>query len=413
MAQRFRPKYPTMAAAILSLNQSQAELAQALDNAAESVKEDYETALRNRDEAKAELARQEEEALKLDRFSVEYSTLENELNVNRELFSSILTRMRETSMSASIESQNARIIDQAGRPRIPSSPNVGMNLGCGAAGGLCLGLTLAFVVAYIDDRVKSAYQIESVIGLPLVGIVPKIQSMDAPGRAKIVLTNAEPLAAEAFLTIHSNLRIKDQSRMAKAMLVTSTGPGEGKSFVTSNLALTFAKHGERTVLVDCDLRKPNVHNAFGIPNTRGVIDYCASGAALDSLIVRNLAPNLDVIPAGGQAVNPTNILNDERFGRLVAELRKRYDRVFFDTPPLAPVSDAMIVLPHVDGVFFTIRFNHVHISGAKFCARKILDSNVPCFGAILNSLDLSLSAYYYTEYYNKSYREYVGSGTKA
>jgi capsular exopolysaccharide synthesis family protein len=310
-------------------------------------------------------------------------------------------------MNATIEEHNARIVDPAVRPRKYSSPNVALDLACGTVGGLALGLSLAFLVAFIDDRVKTNHQIESVIGLPLIGIVPRTRKMDTSKRAQLVHNFADPLAGEAFLTIHSNLRLKNESKNSKVILVTSTRPGEGKSFVTSNLALTFAEHGERTILIDCDLRKPNVHNLFGIANTKGVIDFCTSTEPLESFTVKNHLPNLDLLLAGGRAVNPTHILNHESFARLIGELRKKYDRVFIDTPPLAPVSDAMIVLQHVDGAIFTIRFNHVRTRGAKFCARRILESKVPCFGAVLNGLDLALSDYYYAEYYDKSYRSYV------
>ncbi|MDA4132876.1 MAG: P-loop NTPase, partial [Thaumarchaeota archaeon] len=258
LAQRFRDKYPSMIAARQSLSQSESELAKALDDASQSVHNEYETATRDYTQAKADLAAQEEEALKLDRFAVDYGTLENELNVNKELLANIVTRMRETSMNASIEFQNARVLDKAVRPIKASSPVVALNLAIGAVGGLGLGLALAFIVAFIDDRVKSAYQIESVVGLPLIGIVPKIRKSSPTKRAQVVMNKSDALASEAFLTIHSNLRLKTKARESKVMLVTSTRPGEGKSFVASNLALTFAKHGEKVIIVDCDLRKPNL-----------------------------------------------------------------------------------------------------------------------------------------------------------
>jgi capsular exopolysaccharide synthesis family protein len=282
-----------------------------------------------------------------------------------------------------------------------------LNLAIGAVVGLGLGLALAFMVAFIDDRVKSAYQIESVLGLPLIGIVPKIRKSSQANRGQVVMNKSDALASEAFLTIHSNLRLKNKARNSKVMLVTSTRPGEGKSFVASNLALTFAKHGERVIIVDCDLRKPNLHNVLGVSNTKGVIDICGLHTPIESVVISERVPNLDVLTAGGRAVNPTNILNDESFGRLIEELRKRYDRVVIDTPPLAPVSDAMIILQHVDGVIFTLRFNFVRTRAAQFCARRLLETSVPCFGAILNGLDLSLSDYYYAEYYDKSYKSYV------
>jgi capsular exopolysaccharide synthesis family protein len=409
LRQRYRSEHPKMLAAVQSLSQAQAELNQALDNAAETLHNAYETAVRDASQAKEDLAAQETEALKLDRLAVDYATQQNELNVNQELLSNILSRMRETSMNATIEAHNARVVDAATRPRKYSSPNVALNLGCGAVGGLALGLSLAFLAAFIDDRVKTSYQIESIIGVPLIGIIPRTPKMEPSKRAQLALNSADPLATEAFLTVHSNLRLKDESKHAKVILVTSTRPAEGKSFVTSNLALTFAGHGERTILVDCDLRKPNVHKAFGLKNAKGVIDYCTAGAPLDDLIVKNHHPNFDLLLAGGQAVNPTHILNHVSFARMISELRGRYDRVFIDSPLLAPVSDAMIVMPLVDGALFTIRFNLVRTRGAKVCANRIIEAKVPCFGAILNGLDLALSEYYYAEYYDKSYRSYIRS----
>jgi capsular exopolysaccharide synthesis family protein len=407
LQQRFRAKYPSMIAANQSLAQSQSELSRALDDASQNMRNEYETALRDYNQAKADLAAQETEALKLDRFAVDYGTLENELNVNKELLASIMTRMRETSMSASIEFQNARVLDKAVRPSKASSPVMLLNLALGAFGGLGLGLALAFTVAFVDDRVKSAYQVESIVGLPLIGIVPKIRKSNPAARGQVVMNKSDALASEAFLTIHSNLRLKAKSRDSKVMLVTSTRPGEGKSFVASNLALAFAKHGERVIIVDCDLRKPNIHNVLGVANTKGVIDICGLNAPIESVVIKEHVPNLDILTAGGRAVNPTNILNHESFPRLIEELRKRYSRVIIDTPPLAPVSDAMIIVQHVDGVIFTLRFNFVRTRGAQFCVRRLLETNVPCFGAILNGLDLSLSDYYYGEYYDKSYKSYV------
>src|SRR3954451_12390516 len=121
--------------------------------------------------------------------------------------------------------------------------------------------------------------------------------MDPADKAQIVVNNADRQVAEAFLTLHSGLRLKDESKNAKSILTTSTIPGEGKSFTTTNLALTFAAHGEKVVVVDCDLRKPNVHKSFKVQNLNGVIDVCSGKATIDQVVVRNVQPNLDIIPA--------------------------------------------------------------------------------------------------------------------
>jgi len=406
LEQRYRAKHPKMLEATHSLLQTETELKRALETAASNIRNEYETNRRAYEHARSELAAQEVEALKLDSMLVEYKSAQNEMEVNEEILASTVGRMRETMMSASIETQNARRLDKALPPSNYSSPNYTKSAALGLLGGAGLGLAFALFVAFIDDRVKSAFDIEAVVGLPLIAIVPQIRRMEAIEKSQVALSSADPQAAESFLSLHSNLRLKDESKNAKVILVTSTTPSEGKSFITSNLALTFASHGERTIIVDCDLRKPNVHRSFGVENLKGVIDYCVSSAPLDSLIIKDHQPNFDILPSGGRAKNPTQILNSADFERLFAELRKRYDRILVDTPPLAAVSDAMVILPLVDGSIFTIMFNHVRRKAARFCARRLLETNVPCFGAVLNALNLSVSGYYYEQYYDKSYKDY-------
>ena len=406
LRERYRDKHPKMIEAKRSLDQVQRELDTAIKSQEASIESEYQNALANDREARAQLSSQETESLSMDRYAVEYDNLARDLHINEQLLESIISRTRETAMTSTIETQNARIIDRAGPSNIPVSPRIALNLGLGFVGGLILGLGFAFFVAYVDDRVKSSFDIEGVVGLPLIGIIPQIKRMDQADKAQIVVNNADRQVSESFLTLHSSLRLKDESKNAKVMLITSTVPGEGKSFTTTNLALTFAAHGERVVVVDCDLRKPNVHKSFRLENLRGVIDVSAGTATLDDVILHSVQPNLDVIPAGGRAKNPTHILNSKNFELMLSDLRKRYDRVFIDTPPLAAVSDALIILPLVDGSLFTIFFNKVRRKSAQFSAKKLLEANVPCFGAVLNGLNLAVSGYYYAQYYDKSYKDY-------
>ncbi len=406
LREHYRDRHPKMIEAVNSLAQTERELSRAIDSTAATFEADFQTAKRNDEEARANLTRQEAESLEIDRYAVEYSNLERDLGINEHLLNNILGRMRETSMSSTIETQSARVVDRAAPALKPVSPNIPLNLALGFLGGLALGTAFAFFVAYIDDRVKSSFDIESVVGLPLVGIVPEIKRLEQPEKAQIVVNNQDKQVVESFLTLHSSLRLKDESKRAQAILVTSTIPGEGKSFTTTNLALTFAAHGEKVVIIDCDLRKPNIHKSFRLENLKGVIDICAGTQTIDQVLCKNVHPNLDVIPAGGRAKNPTQILNSKNFELMLSDLRKRYDRVFVDTPPLAAVSDALIILPLMDGSLFTIFFNRVRRKAAQFSARKLLEVNVPCFGAVLNGLNLAVSGYYYAQYYDKSYKDY-------
>lgn len=405
---RYREKHPIMMETMNSLAEAERELKRAVDNAAAAIEAEYEIARRTDEQARAALAQASKETMELDRAAVEYEERARKLMINQGLLENIMSRMRDTTMIATMETQSARVVDKAVPPQEHNyvSPRIPLNIGLGLVGGLGLGLAFAFFVAFIDDRVKSSFDIEAVVGLPLIGIIPQIKKMEQPDKAQIVVNNADRQVCEAFLTLHSSLRLKDESKNAQCILVTSTIPGEGKSFTVTNLALTFAAHGERVVVVDCDLRKPNIHKSFRLENRKGVIDVCAGTATIDDVVIRGVHPNLDVIPTGGRAKSPTQILNGKNFESMIADLRKRYDRVFFDTPPLAAVSDALIILPLVDGSVFTIFFNKVRRKAAQFSAKKLLETNVPVFGAVLNGLNLAVSGYYYAQYYDKSYKDY-------
>jgi Mrp family chromosome partitioning ATPase len=149
-----------------------------------------------------------------------------------------------------------------------------------------------------------------------------------------------------------------------------------------------------------------VQTSFRLHATKGVISYCTQGASLDEIVVRNVHPNLDVITTGGRSKVPAQLFNGREFETLVSDLGKRYDRVLFDTPPLGVVSDALNILPMMDGAIFTIRFNRVRRKAAQRSARRLLSANVEVFGAILNDMDVKLAGDYYGEYYDKSYKSY-------
>ncbi len=412
LSQRYRAKHPRLIEATNSLLQAQSELQDAIKVASASVKSEYDNAIQNDTDARKALSEQESKSLELDKSGVEYENLNREFKVNEQLLESMMARMREASVTSSIDTQIARIVDHAAESNSPISPRIWLNLAAGVVGGIIFGLGFAYVIALVDDRVKNTFDVETLVGLPLIGMIPHVKRMEQPDKAQIVANGADRAIVEAFLSIYSSLRINDESRNAKLLLITSTLPSEGKSFVSSNLALAFASQGQRTVIVDCDLRKPNVHKSFRLKSTHGVIGHCVHSMPLEDVIVRNVHPNLDVIVAGGRVVNPYPILNGLEFEKMVAELGRRYDRVLFDTPPLGAVSDALNILQMMDGAIYTIQYNRVRRTAAQRCARRLQSASVPVFGAILNDTD-SGAADYYGEYQNKSYQEYYDASVEA
>jgi succinoglycan biosynthesis transport protein ExoP len=409
LSERYRARYPKMVEATNALAEAERQLTQAIATTTSQVESNYQAAVQNHAQARVALTTQEASSLSLDRFGVEYANMERDYTVNDKLLENILGRMRETSMSSTVETQNARLVDRAKPGRKPVSPRVMINLALGGMGGLGLGLALAFFIAYLDDRVKSAYDIEVLIGLPLLSIIPKFKAPPAPVAVEPGAdfeAPKDPAVAEAFAALYSSLRLKEESKNAKCIVVTSTVPSEGKSFIARNLALTFASHGERVILIDCDLRRPVVHRSFQVENLKGVIDVCTSDTPLDAVILHDVQPNLDLLPSGGRSKNPAQDLTSRNFEVMLAELRKRYDRVFIDTPPVALVSDAFLILPLVDGSIYSIYFNKAKRKAAQFCVQRLLEISVPHFGAVLNGLDQNIGGYYYSHYYDKSYKQY-------
>ena len=405
LSKRYREKHPAMIQQIQTLQEAEQELKLAVKNAVDKIESGYEEAKKNFEMSSRRLAEKEKELIDLSKTRVEFNSLMRELEVQQSFFQALNTRMTTEKAQVNLKNPNARIVDEALPPPDdrPSSPNVVMNLAAGFFGGLAIGFGLAFAIAFLDDRIKSAFDIEGTIGLPLIGVVPRIKRLDTTTKAQAVALNSDRHVTENFRTIHSALKLNEESKNAKVIMTTSTVPGEGKSFISSNMALTFANHGEKTLLLDGDLRLPNVARSLNLENGRGLLVYIERGTPIDEVLLREVYPNLDVLPSGGKSKNPTQLLNSAQFESLMAELRDRYDRIVIDTPPLAAVSDSLNLLPLVDGVVYVIRFNTVKRKTAVVNVRRLWESNTPVFGAILNNINASLSSYYYSD---KSYQDY-------
>ncbi len=406
LSKRYREKHPVMIQQLQTLQESEAELALAVANSVDKLGAAYAESKSNFELASQRLAEKEVELIQLSKTRVEYSSLEREMNVQQGFLQALVGRMTQERAAVNLKNPNSRVIDEALPPLRHSSPNIVMNLAAGLFGGLAVGAGLIFVVAFLDDRVKSAFDIEGTIGLSMLGVVPRIKKLDSSSKAQAVASNVDRHVTESFRSIHSALKLSDESKNAKVIVTTSTVPGEGKSFISSNLALTFANHGEKTLLLDGDLRLPNVARSLQLENEYGLLDYVEKNVGLEEVIMTEVYPNLDVLPSGGKSKNPTQVLNSAKFESMLAELRDRYDRIVIDSPPLAAVSDVLNLLPLADGVLYVIKFNTVKRKTAVQNVRRLWESNTPVFGAILNNISSTLASYYYSSYSDKAYQDY-------
>ena len=405
-SKRYREKHPVMIEQQQTLLESEVELAAAVKDSVDKLSSALVEAKSNFELASQRLAEKELELIKLSKTRVAYSSLQREMDVQQGFLQALVQRMTQERAAVNLKNPNSRVIDEALPPLRHSSPNIVMNLAAGFFGGLAVGAGLIFVVAFLDDRVKSAFDIEGTVGLSMLGVVPRIKKLDSNSKAQAVASNIDRHVTEAFRSIHSALKISEESKNAKVIVTTSTVPGEGKSFISSNLALTFANHGEKTLLLDGDLRLPNVARSLQLENDFGMLDHIEKEVALDEVIMKAVYPNLDVLPSGGKSKNPTQVLNSAKFEAMLADLRDRYDRIVIDSPPLAAVSDVLNLLPLADGVLYVIKFNTVKRKTAVVNVRRLWESNTPIFGAILNNISSTLASYYYSSYSDKAYQDY-------
>ncbi|MDR1497457.1 MAG: polysaccharide biosynthesis tyrosine autokinase [Puniceicoccales bacterium] len=275
----------------------------------------------------------------------------------------------------------------------------------GIATGSVLGFSIIFGLAFFDDRVKSVIDIEGFLGLPLIGILPVARQSNSVKKARIVESAKERQMVEAFRSIYSALRINEAARTAKVILITSTSPSEGKSFVATNLALTYAMHGERVLLIDGDLRMPVVAKTLQIEEGTGITQYLQGKVSLEDAIHYGISTNFDVLPAGSPCANPTQVIGSRKFAEMISTLRSCYDRILVDTPPIGAVSDVLNFFPMIEGVLYVVRFNTVKKRFIRSNLFRLRESKVPIFGAILNQIGIRI-VQYYTNSGDRSYSRY-------
>ncbi len=407
LAKRYRDKHPQMIEAKQNLAQVNDELDSAVRSAKAGIQAAYIESRKNLLAAEAALERSSQKMLDLAEVRTGYNSILRDFEVAQMNYQQLIGQLATREAETSWKTAQAEIIDRATIPLKPSSPNIPLNIALGVVGGLGLGVGFAFLLAFLDNRVKSAYDVEEIIGLPLLGIVPKVdRRLSSSDRAKAVATNLDSKVTESFRTIHSSISLSDEGKLAQVMAVTSTLPAEGKSFIATNLALTFAGQGQKTLIVDCDMRLPNVAKSFGVKPRSGMYEYFFGDKTLDDVIVREVAPNCDILPTENAPDNPTQVLNSVEFEQLLIQLRHRYHKIVIDSPPVGAVSDTLCLLPLIDGVVFVLKFNDVKKKAAKSAARTLTESETPVFGAVMNAISAKMSHYYYSHYYDYSYHDY-------
>ena len=274
-----------------------------------------------------------------------------EVETNKSIYESLLHRSREIESMVGVASSNITVVNPADLSLLPSKPNVRRNLLLAIVVGLMAGVGLAFLLEYFNDAVTNPEEISDRFQIPILGIVPVAKATDHPVEKTFLHDPRAPMS-EAMRTTRVSLQLSGSGPRARSFLITSTKPGEGKTTMAANLALTFAGSGEKVVIVDADMRKPRIHKIFSdnaFNNAPGLSSFLA-GVTKKGVICRNGVDNLHFIPAGPIPPNPVELLASKRFEKLMRYLEKRFDRVIVDSPPHQGFADVLVLAQSVGGV---------------------------------------------------------------
>ena len=333
--------------------------------------------------------------------------------VNDNIYRLLLERYEEARITEAGQIGNVRVIDSAKEPRSPIKPRRFQNLLLALIVGLTLGGGLAFFTESLDRSIKNPEEAEALLGLPVIGLIPSIGELNGQAKgsrdeieriSSRLVTHFVPRSpvAEAYRTVRTNLSFSRPDNPPRTILVTSAVPQEGKTTTTANLAITLAQMGGKTLIVDSDLRRPAIRKVFNLESKEGLTDYLIGKGSLDALIRTTDIPNLFILPSGQIPPNPSEVLGSQRMKELVAELSRRFEMVFFDSPPVVAVTDAAVLSRNTDGVVLVVQ------SGATdreaVVRAKTLLGNVQAnlLGLVLNNIRIesTYGSYHYRYYYH-------------
>lgn len=316
--------------------------------------------------------------------------LESEVAANDAIYQTILTRFKETDVQDDATQQaDARLISPAVPPLRPSYPRKSLIVFVVLIASTVAGILLVFVLEHLDAGFRSLPQIEQFTGMPPLGIVPKLQgfAMRHLRPQDAVLEKPNSMFAESIRSIRTSLMLSGPVA-PQTIIVTSSVPGEGKTSLTLALGRSAAKAGQRVVVIDCDMRRPSIHEELDTPNLRGLAEYLEDTAELEEITEIDEPSGMHFVTAGHNAPNPTDLLNRDRMARLIERLQLAYDLVLFDTPPVLAISDAMVLAKHVNKCIYAIRWGDTDRSAVSVGIRNLLDSKANLAGVVLTQVDV-------------------------
>jgi capsular exopolysaccharide synthesis family protein len=361
----------------------------------------------------ASLETTKRETLDSNAAAVEFAVLKREVDSNKQMLQSLLARSKETGLETELKASNVRIVERAEVPGGPIVPRRGRNYQIALVVGLALGIGLALLFEHMDNTLKTPEDVKTALGLPFLGMVPEVVPKAGASRP-IIMKNTEVSAvSDSYRILRTNLLFSRPDSQGGVFLVSSASPGEGKTTTVANLAASLAQNGGKVLAIDADLRRPTMHQLFGVSKVPGLTDLIVGGCQASAAIKTTRFKELQTIPCGYIPPNPTELLGSASLREVIRALRSHYDWVLIDTPPILAMADTPVLAPFVDGAILVVGAEQSSRTAVQRAVDQILSVGGKITGVVLNKVNLERNSYYYGQYYGEYYRSYYADGGTA
>ena len=360
------------------------------------------------------LSQQRQQAMDIRKKSIGFNVIKREVDTNQQLYDMLLTKVKEARVAEEIDVGMVMVVDRAQVPQAPSRPRTKLNILLAVVGGLLVSLFWGFLLEYMDNTIKLPSQVEEKLGLPLLGSIPfdsslfQRSSRKKSGASSLLEVIADPksVTIEPLRMVRASISLSKAGNPPKSLVVSSTAPMEGKSVISSFLAVAFAEAGKRTLIIDGDMRKPRQHRIWGLSNDAGLSTLLSGQAGIESCLRRGVIPNIDLITSGPLPPSPSELFQSELMSQLLAALGKAYSQIIIDSPPILPVADPIILGNLADGMVLVVAAAKLPIHALQQSVDKLTKSNINLLGVVLNQTIKLRSDYYYGGYKHKYYYRY-------
>jgi capsular exopolysaccharide synthesis family protein len=387
------PSHPVIVALDQRISETQNQLVAAAENAAVALDTRISALTGRLSDLQAELRQ-------LPAVESELARLQNEVEIHSDMYKYLLSRHQESQIAEAEISPYVEVLDPAYWAR-PVSGGRRINIIFGGLLGLLLGVGAAFFLEYLDRSLKSTSDVEASLGVPVLGWIPKIADNGQRRIPLVVVQDPEGIAAEAYRVMRTNIAFStSRERPLTSLAFTSPGPGEGKSTSVANLAALLADRGDKTLLVDADLRRGTLHESFDLLRSPGLSDLLVGALDPREAIRPAVRPALDLLPAGKRPPNPSELLGSQAMAKLLATWREEYRWMLFDTPPVLAVTDASVLAALVDGAVLVVKAGETDRRAGWQAIQQLRRVDARVVGAVLNEIELQRAAdRYYSDYY--------------